>query len=85
MIKPLNQNLLIKPEEFKHQSDTGIIYTTTTMEMPSCGIVLDLSPDCKNDLQIGMKVYYGKWAGSKVIFQNEEYLIVHEQDILCYE
>lgn len=82
MIRPLNRNIIVKPTDWKDVNQDGLITTTTTSEMPSFGLLLSMAEDCKTKIRIGDTVYYSKYAGSKLKFNNDEFLVLNEEDLL---
>jgi len=86
MIMPLNRNIIVKPQEWKEVNDDGLIRTKTTSEMPDYGVVLERSEDCQvKGVKVGSKVFYSKYAGSKLYFNKEEMLVLNEEDLLGVE
>lgn len=85
MIKPLNRNLIVKQKEREDKTKSGLILTTNTTETPSCGIVVSKASDCDVEFYEGDIVYYSKYAGSKLIFDSIEYLVLNEEDLLGVE
>jgi chaperonin GroES len=89
-IKPLEDRVIIKPSTAEEKSKGGIIVPDTAKEKPVEGIVVALGPGrIKDDggiismnVKIGDNVLYGKYSGTEVKVENEEYLIMRESDIL---
>ena len=98
-IKPLFDNVLIKPLEAEEKTRSGIVLPDTAKEKPQTGIVMAIGPEHKVDGQIrhlkadgkytpvivkvGDKVMYKKWGGTEVKVNGEEWTLVGQEDILA--
>ena len=88
-IKPLGDRVLVKPVEEEEQVRGGIIIPDTAKEKPMQGKVVAVGPgkvtdDAKNlpmHVEEGQTVLYGKYSGTEVKIDGEEYLIMSENDI----
>jgi chaperonin GroES len=89
-LKPLHDRVLIQPIEGEERTRGGIIIPDTAKEKPMQGKVVACGPGARGedgkilplDVKPGDKVLYGKWSGTEVKIEDEEYLIVKEADIL---
>jgi chaperonin GroES len=90
-IKPLFDNVLIKPLEAEAKTASGIILPDSVKEKPQMGLVMAVG-DGKVDkdgkkqpmaVKVGEKVMYKKWGGSEVKVGNEEWTLVGQEDILA--
>lgn len=89
-IKPLFDNVLIKPVEAQERTASGIILPDTAKEKPQIGIVMATGPGKIEEGKLipvtvkeGQKVMYKKWGGNEVKVGNEEWTMVEEKDILA--
>lgn len=89
-IKPLFDNVLIKPLEAQERTESGIILPDTAKEKPQIGMVMATGPGKMEDgkrvsvsVKKGQKVMYKKWGGNEVKVGNEEWTMVEEKDILA--
>ena len=90
-IKPLFDNVLIKPLEVEEKTASGIVLPDTAKEKPQMGIVMSVGPGKKNSagkliamvVKVGQKVMYKKWGGSEVKVNSEEWTLVSQEDILA--
>lgn len=90
-IKPLFDNVLIKPLEAEVKTASGIILPDTVKEKPQIGIVMAVGAgkfdkDGKRQtmvITVGQKVLYKKWGGSEVKVDREEWTMVSQEDILA--
>ncbi len=89
-VKPLGERILLKRTEPGEVKKGGIIIPDTVKEKPQQAEVIAVGPgkiDEKGkripmDVKKGDKVLFGKYAGSEVEIDGEEYLIVQQDDIL---
>ncbi|MCK4546786.1 MAG: co-chaperone GroES [Candidatus Eisenbacteria sp.] len=90
-IKPLQDRVLVKPLKEKEVKKGGIIIPDTAKEKPQEGTVAAVGPGrilesgTRVDLEVkkGDRVLYGKYSGTEVKVDNQEYLILREADILA--
>jgi len=90
-IKPLGDRILIKPSEGIEKTKGGILLPETAKEKPQEGEVVAVGEGKKSDdgkvialtVKVGNKVLYGKYSGTEVTMDEEEYLIVREDDVLA--
>jgi chaperonin GroES len=90
-VRPLHDRILVKrAEESEQKSSAGIIIPDTAKEKPQRGTVVAVGEGKKDDngkripvdVKEGDEVLFGKYAGTEVKIEGEEYLIMHETDIL---
>ncbi|HET6367047.1 MAG TPA: co-chaperone GroES [Pseudomonadales bacterium] len=90
-IRPLHDRILIKRLEEQEQKKGGIIIPDTAKEKPQEGKVIavgngKVSDEGKKiplDVKAGDKILFGKYSGSEVKIDDEEYLIMREEDVLA--
>jgi chaperonin GroES len=90
-IKPLGDRVLVKPCEEKEKTKGGIVLPDTAKEKPQEGKIVAVGEGKKTDdgkiiplsLKVGDKVLYGKYSGTEITVDGEEYLIIREEDILA--
>lgn len=90
-IKPLSDNVLIKPLEAEEKTASGILLPDSAKEKPQMGEVMATGPGNINpqgklspmNVKVGQKVMYKKWGGDEVKVENEEWMIVKQGDILA--
>jgi len=90
-IKPLGDNVLIKPLEAEVKTASGIVLPDSAKEKPQMGKVMatgpgHINPQGKLDpmsVAVGQKVMYKKWGGDEVKVGPEEWMIVKQGDILA--
>jgi len=90
-IKPLSDRVVIKPAPAEEKTKGGIILPDTAKEKPVIGEIVAVGPGKISDdgkkipmeLKIGDKVLYGKYSGTEVTVEGDEYLIMREADIFA--
>lgn len=90
-VKPLADRVIVKPIDPEEQKQGGIIIPDTAKEKPQEGEVVAVGPGKVNEagnkvemeVKKGDKVLYGKYSGTEVTIDGEEYLIMRESDILA--
>ena len=89
-IRPLQDRVIIRRIEEGEQIRGGIIIPDTAKEKPQEGEViavgegkkLDSGERVPLDIKAGDRVLFGKYAGTEIKLDGEEYLIMREDDIL---
>ena len=90
-IRPLHDRILVKRAEEKEVKKGGIIIPDTAKEKPQEGKVIAVGNGKVNDegkkvpldVKAGDKILFGKYSGSEVKLDDEEYLILREEDVLA--
>ena len=85
-ITPLHDRVIVKPAPAEEKTAGGIIIPDTAKEKPQRGTVVAAGPGKKDDpmtVKPGNTILYGKYAGTEVSFEGEDYLIMRESDILA--
>jgi chaperonin GroES len=87
-IKPLGDRVVVQPKPAEEKTDSGLYIPDSAKEKPQRGTVKSVGPGrVENGTQIdmtveeGQEVLYGKYAGTEVTLDGEEYLIMRESDI----
>ena len=88
-LKPLGDRVVVKPAAAEERTAGGIILPDTVKEKPVEGTVVAAGPGkvaddgkaIKMEVKVGDKVLYGKYSGTEVTINGEEYLIMRESDI----
>lgn len=85
-IKPLADRVLIKPAAAEEKTVGGIIIPDTAKEKPLKGNVIAVGNGTKDEemvLKAGDVVLYGKYAGTEIELDGENYLIMRQSDVLA--
>ena len=91
MIKPLADRIVVKPAEAEQKTSSGLFIPDNAKEKPMQGKVVAVGPGRKNDkgevvameVKVGDVVLYGKYSGTEVTVEGENYLIVKESDVIA--
>jgi len=88
-VRPLQDRVLVKRLEEQEKTKGGIIIPDTAKEKPIMGEVVAVGNGKKEegkviplDVKKGDKILFGKYSGTEVKIDEEEYLILREDDIL---
>jgi chaperonin GroES len=90
-VKPLNDRVLVKRMEEVQVTKGGILIPDTAKEKPIEGRVIAVGPGKMSEqgqrmalqLKEGDRVLFGKYAGTEIKTEGEEYLMMREEDILA--
>ena len=90
-VKPLYDRVLVKRIEEVQVTKGGILIPDTAKEKPIEGKVIAVGPGKMSDagvrmalqLKEGDRVLFGKYAGTEIKMEGEEYLMMREEDILA--
>jgi|TARA_Y100001970_G_scaffold27392_1_gene33407 chaperonin GroES len=88
--KPLHDRVLVRRVESDQKTAGGIIIPDTAQEKPMEGEVLEVGSGARDevgklvplDVKTGDKILFGKWSGTEVKMNGEDYLIMKESDIM---
>ena len=90
-VRPLHDRLVVRRIEEKESVKGGIIIPDTAKEKPQegeviavgNGKVLDSGTKVPMDVKAGDKVLFGKYSGTDIKIDGEEYLILREDEVLA--
>ena len=90
-IKPLGDRVIIKPSKGEEKTKGGIVIPDTAKEKAQEGEVIAVGEGRKNSddktssltVKEGDRVLYGKYSGTEITIDDENYLIMKEEDILA--
>ena len=91
-IKPLEDRILVRPEDAEETSVSGIVIPDTAKEKPQEGTVLAVGPGKRSDtsgelIQVDVKegdrVIYSTYGGTEVTGDGEDVLILSARDVLA--
>ncbi len=90
-IQPLADRVVVQALEETEQMRGGLYIPDTAKEKPMQGKIVAVGPGklsdenerIKPDVEIGQTVLYGKYSGTEVSVDGEEFLILRESDILA--
>lgn len=90
-IKPLFDNVLVKPLEPEAKTASGILLPDSVKEKPTKGKIMALGTGGHDEkgnkiefmVKVGDVVYYKKWGGNEIKVDGEEWQILEQKDILA--
>ncbi len=85
-LRPMADNVLLKATEAEETTASGIILATANKEKPAIYEVVSAGPGTKDvtmTVKAGDKVVVGKYTGSEIKLDGEEYKFVKQDDILA--
>lgn len=90
-IRPLHDRLIVKRFEEEEKTSGGIIIPDNAKEKPQQGEVIavgkgkileDKGTVLPMEVKVGDRILFGKYSGSEIKINGEEYLILREEDVL---
>jgi chaperonin GroES len=85
-IKPLADRVLVEPQAAEEKTASGIIIPDSAKEKPQKGTVIAAGPGTKDEtmeVKVGDSVLYGKYSGTELTVEGNDYLIMRQSDILA--
>jgi len=90
-VKPLDDRVLIRQSEAEETTAGGIVLPDTAKEKPQRGKVMAVGPGKLLDngkrsemsLKKGDEVWYGKYSGTEIKIDGEEFVLIGESDVLA--
>jgi chaperonin GroES len=89
-VAPLADRVVVKPLEETEQMRGGLYIPDTAKEKPQQGEIVAAGPGryekdkrVPMELKVGDKILYGKYSGTEVTLDGEQYLILRESDVLA--
>ncbi len=83
--KILAGKILIQPQEAEEKTASGIIIPDSAKEKPQVGKVVMVGADKKDEpmeVKTGNLVFYGKYSGTELNINGEDYLLMSQSDVL---
>jgi len=88
---PTQDRVIVKRLEEDDKTPGGLIIPDTAKEKPMTGEVVAVGPGARDEkgqvvvpaVKQGDRVLFGKWSGTEVKFNGEEWVIMKESDILA--
>ena len=89
-LKPLGDRLVVKPKDRDETTKSGIVLPDTAKEKPQEGKVIavgtgkvtEAGKKIPLDVKTGDRILFGKYSGSEVKLDGQEYLTMREEDVL---
>ncbi|WP_391117761.1 co-chaperone GroES [Psychrobacillus sp. L3] len=91
MLRPLGDRIVIELIEAEEKTASGIVLPDSAKEKPQegkviavgTGRVLENGTRVELDVKEGDRIIFSKYAGTEVKYENNEYLILRESDVLA--
>ena len=88
--RPLHDRVVVRRIESDERTAGGIIIPDTAKEKPQEGEVIAVGPGARDeagklvplDVRAGDRILFGKWSGTEVKIDGQEYLIMKESDVM---
>ena len=88
--RPLHDRVVVRRVKSEEKTKGGIIIPDTAQEKPQEGEVIAVGPGKRDDtgrltppdVQVGDAILFGKWSGTEVKIDGEEFIIMTETDIM---
>jgi chaperonin GroES len=91
-LKPLDDRIVVKPNEAETQTASGLVIPDTAKEKPQQGKVLAVGPGKRAessgeliplDIKVGDTVLYSKYGGTEVTVAGDDLLVLNARDVLA--
>ena len=85
-IQPLSDRVLVEPQEAETKTASGLYIPDSAKEKPQQGKVVAVGKGTKDHsmtVKVGDIVLYGKYSGSELKYEGNDYLIMREEDIIA--
>ena len=88
--RPLHDRVVVQRVDAEEKTKGGIIIPDTAKEKPKEGKIIAVGPGGRDDsgkltpldVKAGDRVLFGKWSGTEIKLDGEDYLIMKESDIM---
>tara|TARA_R100001143_G_C3358307_1_gene133915 strand:+ start:3443 stop:3724 length:282 start_codon:yes stop_codon:yes gene_type:complete len=81
-ITPIGDRIVLKPDVIKETTDSGILIASQHREMQTRGVVVAVGKTAKH-VSIGDYVMFQNHVATKFLFDNEEFFIFRELDVMA--
>ncbi len=91
-LKPLDDRIVVKPNEAETQTASGLVIPDTAKEKPQQGVVLAVGPGKRAEssgeiipvgIEVGQTVLYSKYGGTEVTVDGDDVLVLNARDVLA--
>ena len=88
--RPLHDRIVVKRITAEEKTAGGIIIPDTAKEKPMEGEVIAVGPGARGedgklnplDVKVGDRILFGKWSGTEIKIDNEDYVVMKESDVM---
>jgi chaperonin GroES len=90
-LKPLDDRIVVKPNEAEERTASGLVIPDTAKEKPQQGTVLAVGPGKRSEqtgdiiplgIEVGQTVVYSKYGGTEITIDGQDVLILNSRDVL---
>jgi len=89
-LQPLDDRIVVRPNEAEERTASGLVIPDTAKEKPQEGEVIAVGGGKKTeegkviplDVKAGDRILFGKYSGTEIKIDEEEYLIIREDEVL---
>jgi chaperonin GroES len=89
-LKPLSDRIIVEAVDAEEKTSGGIVLPDTAKEKPQQGKVIAVGPGkvldngkvSPMDVNVGDRVYYGKYSGTEVKLNGSTYVVLRQDDVL---
>ena len=91
-LKPLDDRIVVRPNEAETQTASGLVIPDTAKEKPQQGTVLAVGPGKRSEqtgeiialgIEVGQTVLYSKYGGTEVTSNGDDVLVLNARDVLA--
>lgn len=84
-INPLDDRVLVEPQEAVEKTSSGIIIPDSAKEKPRVGTVIAVGTDedLQEKIKVGSKILFAKYGGDEVEMDGKELKLIQRSDILA--
>ena len=88
--RPLHDRVVVQRVDAEEKTKGGIIIPDTAKEKPQEGKIIAVGPGARDengklqplDVKAGDRILFGKWSGTEIKLDGEDYLIMKESDVM---
>ena len=88
--RPLHDRVVVKRIDAEEKTAGGIIIPDTAKEKPMEGEVVAVGPGSRGedgklhplDVKAGDRVLFGKWSGTEIKIDGEDFVVMKESDVM---
>ncbi len=91
-LKPLDDRIVVLPNEAETQTASGLVIPDTAKEKPQQGKVLAVGPGKRSEqsgdiiplgIEVGQTVLYSKYGGTEITVAGDDVLVLNARDVLA--
>ncbi len=82
-LQPLNNHVILRNVEAATKTSGGLFLPESAKERPTEGVVVAMAKEIGEDLNLGDRVIYKKFAGDEITFDGEKLRLISYDDLLA--